>query len=199
MRLILAVSIFFVTLSAGEYWIQVASVKSVDALTPEFMKKVNAIALEKRVVVGETWHRLYLGKFEREIDALEVLPSIRCSVASDAYIVSSLMVPAQKKAVAKAAPTNMDVSETKMEKMPVVSTDSGEVEKMPVISTNSGETKRVVATKESVQKAYGIENGERCECICDARAFKKAKMREALAYYKNSKRYDFSYREKKGF
>lgn len=186
MRFFLLISIMMSFLSAGEYWIQVASVKSADALTTEFMKKVDAAALEKKVVVGETWCRVYLGKFEREVDALEVLPNIRCSVASDAYIVSSLMASSQKTVAAKAPPTNMDISETQMEKMPVV-------------AANSSETKVVEAPKKPDQKAFGIENGQKCECICDARAFKKAKMREALAFYKNSSSYNFSYREKKRF
>lgn len=193
MRLFLFMSLFLSLLEAKEFWIQVASVKRADALTPMFMKKVDATALEKKIVVGETWCRVYLGKFEREIDALEVLPNIRCSVAPDAYIVSDITAASNKLISAKKAPENMDINVTTMEQMPVaIATDSKAQEPMGVVK----ETK---VTQKVHDKAFGIENGHLCECICDAREFKKAKMREALRFYKNSQTYHFSYREKKRF
>lgn len=187
MRLFLLLMMFLTFAFGGEYWVQVASVKSADALTSEFMKKVDGFGLEKKIVVGKKWCRVYLGHFDREIDALEVLPTIRCKVASDAYIVSRIddvpLVPAMK------APENMVVDAMQMPAQePVVSKETVAVKEEITLQT---------AVKQS--NGFGVEDGKKCRCICDPKAFKKAKMKEALAFYKNSHDYKFSYKEKKLF
>lgn len=189
MRILLLMIMLTGFLSASEFWIQVASVKSADSLTSEFMKKVDASGLEKKVVVDAKWCHVYLGSFKRELDALEVLPAIRCRVASDAYIVSALVEVTEEVVPVQMAPTNMDVTET------VLAKNEG------VISSEAIAVDTIVPNKEPVVKndGFGIEKGKQCRCICDAKARKEAKMKEALAFYKKSDVYHFSYSSKKHF
>ncbi len=159
----LSVSVF-----AQEYWIQVLNVK--ESVPLSFIQKVQRSGQEYKVLDTSSGHKVWLGSYENHLKAEKVLNLIRCSIASDAFIV-------QEEAA-------QPLVEQVPEKLAVIAG-------VKPVASSSKPIKRQPDVTKKVEKVEA-EKSEPCICICDKQALRKSEIGNAMAFYRNSPDYQFT-------
>ncbi len=175
----IATAILFFILSASawgsECWIQVYSGKTAIDPGSALFKRLKASGHSFESVSEGGLQKVRLGAYENCDAARKVLGSVRCTVASDAFIVSSA--------------ATMPRVESVPENLAVVSGGSSAVvaDAKPVAPAASEPEKATPPETSSAKPAAAAP----CTCICDRHALRKAEIDDAISYYRNSPHYRF--------
>lgn len=159
-------------LVAEESWIQVLSLKKEAAVAPALLQRIEQNGFSYDVVEEGDAKKVRLGSFADDAEAKRVLPLVRCKIASDAFVVRGVPLPA-----VEVVPDAMAVVPNGTEKERTV---------LPV--ETKGEAVKAEPAEEKKTTAP-------CVCICDKKAYRKAEIGAIMEFYRSSSDYRFSVSE----
>ncbi len=178
---VLMVTLLFGAVWADTYRIQVLDVKADANVDEAFVERLEASGFSYKTFVQNGRTKIRLGTFDSHVAALMQLHSVRCKVASDAFIVKD----------------EVGVEAMTVESVPAelaVIQKGKAVEEAPKVVAVTQEMQPVTVEK-TVQTEKAVEDpvAEQapCVCICDKHALRKAEIATALSFYKNSPHYTF--------
>ena len=156
-------------LAAEESWIQVLSLKKEASVAPALLQRIEQNGFSYEVVQEGDAKKVRLGSFVNDAEAKSVLPLVRCKIASDAFVVRGVSVPAV---------------EVVPEAVAVVANGPKKEGQLLPVEKASEPVKTEVKEEEKAS--------EPCVCICDKKAYRKAEISAVMEFYRNSPDYRFS-------
>ncbi len=212
---LLAGVVLAASVHAQGIWIQVLSAKK--EVPAAFLKNLERKQLDYKIVDEGDSKKVWVGHYKSKADAVKAMHFIRCQVASDAFIIATAAPATPKTAEKQDAKKPVDpvAKSPKVEEVPqqlavvgkhatVIKEEpaqskpvEAEVQKpvdtkmfeKPIVVTQKAAPKPAEEPKPEAQQA-----SQPCQCICDNRALKKVELRDAVAFYRNSPDYRFTYK-----